>query len=542
MKNYIENIKFAGVPIYNPKSSSEVKVRIEAERNLRSKYQQGKYSDPDVINSILQHQFTFYNEKLEKLISKIASRHFMEFILFQFDQASNIENIFKQGNLSPSETDNWKEIGPVFRRTAKFLAEQIVLLQPDEAPRASKDLLSEMLDEIWIAAKEMVELYLLSDQTIMIFPDNTTLEIYPEGNLNYWNLNCKTNNFIQDVSRDTSNRNTFIGPEISSPLFNFDKHDQFIGNALKNNIGATYKEAVSVLRMVIDDCQPLPDGFPVLFIHWSNLVNNIYQLTGLPAKTIENILNGFTMTKTAMESEGRKIWKPKQEYRALRRAFFEMSHCSGKHIAFSKTMAIESWIQLTGNVAFKKFPKEWQSQSVNSGLDALSNYTGTWFEKTVEENLKEIGFIGLGSIKKSIGKKQDIIYIPDDVGEIDFLGYSEGEKVLIVAECKMVQTSFESKFYRDDLSKFVTSKKSYLKKFRRKVEWVIKNRDAVINSLNSLNIYSTSIKECSVVTAIITFFPNISKYFIEEYPCISLTNLMLDYYEAGKWPYSIGTY
>jgi uncharacterized membrane protein len=29
---------------------------------------------------------------------------------------------------------------------------------------------------------------------------------------------------------------------------------------------------------------------------------------------------------------------------------------------------------------------------------------------------------------------------------------------------------------------------------------------------------------------------------INEYPCISLTNLMLDYREEGKWPYSVGVY
>jgi hypothetical protein len=377
----------------------------------------------------------------------------------------------------------------------------------------------------------------------MIFPKDTTIEIYPEGSTPFWELKLhKTYNLNQDVRRDTANRNSFVGPEISSPLLNIDQHDQILGSALKDTIGASYKEAIRALRMVIEGSQPAPGGFPTLFIHSSNLVDIVSSQTLLPVKTVKTILNGFTITKTAMESEGRELWKPKQEYRAFRRAFFEMPHSSGMHIAFSKRMAMECWLQLTLNVVFNQFPIEWRSQSVDSGLATLSNLAGTWFENTVEKNLRRIGFIGLRSIKKRIGENQNAIYIPGDVGEIDFLGYSENGRLMIVAECKMVQGSYEAKFFRDDMSDFVTSKKSYLNKFRRKVEWVIQNRDAVISALSSSGIYSNAVEPGSIVTAIITFFPNIAQYFIHEYPCISLTNLMLDYQEAGKWPYSVGVY
>jgi len=535
--------KFAGVQIYRPSYYSEVKSRTEAEANLRSKFRPGTYSDPATINSLLQHQFAHFSKKLGDLIPKAASRHFMEFILSQFDQASTIEDLNKQGGLNQAEAEKWDDIGPRFRRAVKYLAERVVQLQPDEAPEASEELLAELSDQIWIAAEEMVDLYILSDQTFMIFPKDTTVEIYPEGTTPFWELKLhKTCNFSQDVNRDTANRSIFVGPEISTPLLNIDQHDQVIGSALKNAIGASYKEAISVLRMVVDGSQPAPDGFPTLFVHFSNLVDIVSQHTQLLVKTVETILNGFTITKAKMESEGREIWKPKQEYRAFRRAFFEMPHSSGTHIAFSKRMAMESWLQLTLNVVFNQFPVEWRNPSVDSGLAMLSNLAGTWFEKVVEENLGKIGFKGLRSIKKMIGEHQDKVYIPADVGEIDFLGYSENEKLMIIAECKMVQGSYEGKFFRDDMSDFVTSKKSYLSKFSRKVQWVIQNQGAVISALNSSGIYSTAVELGSIATAIITFFPNIAQYFIYEYPCVSLTNLMLDYREAGKWPYSVGIY
>ena len=367
--------------------------------------------------------------------------------------------------------------------------------------------------------------------------------IYPEGRAPFWELKLlKTCNLSQDVSRDTANRSIFMGSEISTPLFNIDLHDQVIGSSLKSAIGASYREAISVLRMVVDGSQPVPEGFPTLFVHFSNLVNIVSQHTQLPAKTVETILNGFTITKARMESEGREVWKPKQEYRAFRRAFFEMPQSSGTHIAFSERMAMESWLQLTLNVVFNQFPVEWRNPSVDTSLAMLSNLAGTWFEKIVEENLGKIGFKGLRSIKKMTGEHHNRVHIPADVGEIDFLGYSENEKLMLIAECKMVQGSYEGKFFRDDISAFVTCKKSYSRKFSRKVQWVIQNREAVISALNTSGMYSTTVKPGSTATAIITFFPNIAQYFIHEYPCVSLTNLMLDYREAGKWPYSVGIY
>src|SRR4030042_4619790 len=104
--------KFAGIPIYRPRYSSEVKSRIEAEMNLRSKFAPGTYSDPAIINSILQHQFACFSKKLRDLIPKVASRHFMEFILFQFDQASLIEDLHKQGNLTQYDAVRWGEVSP----------------------------------------------------------------------------------------------------------------------------------------------------------------------------------------------------------------------------------------------------------------------------------------------------------------------------------------------------------------------------------------------------------------------------------------------
>ncbi|MCL6755024.1 hypothetical protein KBT16_30250 [Nostoc sp. CCCryo 231-06] len=535
--------RFGDIEIYRPRHSSELKLRIESEAHLRSAFSYGIYSEQEKINKILLHQFGFYSKKFEEIIPKLASRHFIEFVLFQFDQASDIEEKYKHGQLSDSEAFRWRDLGPKFRRSVKYLTERIVLLQPDEAPDTPKESLISLVDEIWIAAEEMVNHYLVSDQTFMVFADYTTLEIYPEGSFDLWSLDVHKNCDIQEaVRRDTENRRSVIGTYVSF-LSDIGTHNQIIGNALKETIGVSYDEAISLLAIVIRDSIPAPEeGFPVLFLHRYNLIETLHQHTKLPREAIEIVLDSFTLRKADMELEGREVWKPKQEYRSLRRAFFEMPHATGTHIVFAKSMALESLNQLATSIVFKHIPPEWKSETVDAALASLSNKAGNWFETVVQKSLQRIGFIGLKSIKKQIGNKDSVIKIPTEVGEIDFIGYCEREKLLLIAECKMVQGGFEGKFFRDDIKEFITSKKSYLNKYSRKVKWLQENVPLVINALNSMGLYAAPIQPSAIATAIITYYPTIAQCFIEEYPCVSITNLMLDYEDNGEWSYTSGIY
>lgn len=535
--------RFGDIEIYRPRLSSELKLRIESEAHLRAAFPAGSYSEQEEINKILLHQFGFYSKKFEEIIPKLASRHFIEFVLFQFDLASNIEEKYKHGQLSDNEASRWSELGPKLRRAVKYLTERIVLLQPDEAPDTPKEYLISLVDEIWIAAEEMVNHYLVSDQTFLIFADYTTFEIYPEGSFDLWNLDVnKTCDIQEAVRRDTENRRSVIGADVNF-ISDIGNHNKIIGNALKETIGVSYDEAISLLAIVINNSMPAPEeGFPILFLHRSNLIEVLHQHTKLPKKAIEIVIDSFTIRKADMELEGREVWKPKQEYRSLRRAFFEMPHAIGTHIAFSKSMALESLNQLVTSIAFKQIPPEWKSETVDAALANLSNLAGNWFENIVQKSLQGIGFIGLKSIKKQIGNKDIVIKIPTEVGEIDFLGYSEKEKLLLIAECKMVQGGFEGKFFRDDIKEFVTSKKSYLKKYSRKVKWLQDNVPLVINALNSMGLYATPIQPFAIATAIITYYPTIAQCFIEEYPCVSITNLMLDHKYNGQWSYPNGIY
>ena len=173
---------FGGIRIFRPRTESEIAFRIEAEQNLRSKYAVGTYTNKDTINEILRHQFGFYSNIVAETIPSIASLHFVDFLLFQYGESSKVEfTVYRGGKLNARDRAEWAAIGPVFRRAVNYLIELAVQLAPEEQPAASEASLLSLSDRVWICAEELIELYILSDQTFLIFPDDTTLAIYPEG-------------------------------------------------------------------------------------------------------------------------------------------------------------------------------------------------------------------------------------------------------------------------------------------------------------------------------------------------------------------------
>lgn len=531
---------FGNIPYYRPKPSSELELRLEAETHLRSQYPTGIYREAKEINDIVQYLFSFYKKKLNEILPQIASRGFLEFLLFQYDQSFLINSLFKKKLLSPSEMASWSKIGAQSRRAIKYMAENIILLQPTREPDFKRSKLVKLVDYLWIAAEEMVELYLLSDQTINIFPDSSTLEILPEAQSVFFKLtSSKEFAFLDLVNRDRENKASYLGEGISPFELNMIEHSSFMDEAMKLDIGATYKECLSLIANLIQDAEPVPNGLPVVFVNNEYLVHQLSQFSKIQPAIIERILSGFTLTKKNMELEERQLWKPKQEYRAFRRGFFLLQDEGAPHIAFSKHMAKENLTFLIISVVYQHLPPEWCGSNTQKALAAISNKAGKWFEGIVIKNLKEIGILGR-SYKNKIGNVKNYIEIPSGVGEIDFLGYSESEQTLFILECKMVNSGTEPKFYRKDIETFVLKKNSYLKQFEKKHQWINQNLQQIIDILNTTKEFNQSTKVKKLATGFITLSPSIATYFIEQYPCVSLTNLMEDYAIHKSWPYSLG--
>ena len=99
----------------------------------------------------------------------------------------------------------------------------------------------------------------------------------------------------------------------------------------------------------------------------------------------------------------------------------------------------------------------------------------------------------------------------------------------------MVNAALEAKFFRDDVSAFAGEKNSYASKFRNMVDWVLKNHHSVEAALN-LPVGATR----GLATAMITLYPTISSIFIDDFPCVTVTEFVSAYslHQRGNLAFS----
>jgi len=199
-------------------------------------------------------------------------------------------------------------------------------------------------------------------------------------------------------------------------------------------------------------------------------------------------------------------------------------------------MALECLNILIADVPFKKLPPEWQSTNVKKALDVLSLRAGRWFEQVVERNLETLGIAGSSSVKTlSLGSGQTL-RIPSNVGEIDFLGFDEAQKMLVIIEAKQVGYATEPRMFRDDQSKFIEGSDSYSAKFIKKYNWVLDNVESVEKHFAYK--FNLEIKLELAGYAMITLYPTIVSTKLKEFSCVSISEFMRKAEGSDAWPFS----
>jgi hypothetical protein len=536
--------RFGGVEVFRPGWTATIALRNEAEAHFRAKFKPGTYVGRDAVNNTLQHHFAFYAQKLGQILPGIASRDYLEFVLFQYERSSVVESLEKKGQLKEHEEGSWQKTGPALRRALKYLAERTVLLSPQESPKEKKPPhMLRQAEQALLCAEQLVQLYMESDKVFSLFPDTTTVEVLPEGELEIFRTHWEddfSSEIVLRMKRDTKNRAKFIQP--IPPQMLPAGQDTNLADVFRQTIGVTLQQALGVIRAVVDHTQKPPTPMGIPFCSREMIVREITRYSGFPREGVEKALNGFTVTRPGMQSEGREVFKPKQEHRAYRRGFFEMPHTTGPHLAWSQQMAIENAVALITDLPMKQVPVEWKSPAVESALGRLSNGVGRWFQTSVARNFKELGFVGIDSAKGTIDHGPTALSIPPNVGEIDFLGHSPADKAVIVAECKYVRGGAEPKFYRDDLTEFVTSTNAFMKRLERKAEWIVQNLFRVRQALSAATGSPISEDTRRVFSVMVTYYPSCAAHFWKRAPCVSLAEFMLDYQFEGRWPYKTGKY
>jgi hypothetical protein len=530
-----------GVKLFQPRVESEMLERYEAEKHLREGYASGSYNEPRKINEILQYQYGHFYTLLNAQIPKSSSRHLMEFLLGQYDFTLKINEIHKEGKLPNEDREFWAERGPIIRRGLKHLAELVAKLAPPEAPQLHEGGLLHNLETIVICAELLVQLYIMSDQTYGVHPDESTLTILPDGGGDYLRLTIKGfqrfEGFHERIAKDTARQSDYLGD--IPPRYDIKYQASELDPGFNAEFSVSYRDSIKLLHDLIDKAVvPDPDSFDVPFVHRQVMIDEVVKVTGINKSAAGRLIGGFSLTQKTLQD--RLLYKPTQEYRAFRRAFFEMPHDTGPHLTWSRGMARECLLELMKGTLFQRCPSEWKSTSINKALATLQNKSGNWFEAEVDRNMAALGTQGKASLKDGIGVGPDRVVIPADIGEIDYLGFFPAEGLLTLLEDKMVDGGFEPTYFRDDLSSFVTAKKPYAEQLKRKAEWVRNNLAAVCKGLSSLLPGKPAINPTRVAGALVTLHPSYAAYFITDYPCVSLTELMDEYKAKGAWPFAAG--
>lgn len=533
--------ELCGVPIYRPRTATEVLVRAEAEMYLRAKYESGTYTDSKKINEIIHYQFCFFDSQLKMIIPKIGSRHFIEFILHQYDLSCQIDSIWKKGELPAENANDWPGYLAQRRRALKYLAECTAMFGTNEAPTAAENDLLDLTDRAMICAEELVQMATLSDQTYMLFPDDSQLFINPPGKLDYFFLDVARpigKEFLHRTRKDLGLRRKYI--PFDYPLYDKDMRISILNEAFQTVFGLSHEGCIYILESLIHNATVPPSGFPIPFVPRDQMVKNASEVSGATPEAIERILNGFTASRTNMIAEGRQVWKPKQEYRAWRRGFFDFPHHTGIHLTWSKGMAKECMAVTIRDMAFQRVPPEWEAPSIRQGLNLLANRCGKEFERFCADHLKQRGFHIAASFRNYIGTGEAKQIIPGNVGELDCLAYSPTKRLLVLLECKLVQSGTEAVRFRDDLAQFTNPKDGFFVKFQKKVDWVRQNMKTIAMALESLpEAAGLDITPTETTIALVTFYPSIASYYT-QFPCMSISELLDSLDTTGEWPYPQG--
>lgn len=520
-----------GIEIFRADKKIENYVYKHIKMRVFDRYKSNKYTNKNEVKEIVNYMYEEYYRLLDDNLPIIDQWEFTIFLMNQYDVYGQVEIEYKKGNLTPSDTLFWRDYGVFTRRAIKHLLELLCIagMKEHSSENISKEIQERSLSICFIAVEELVSLYMRSESYYRLYDDVTL--ILDASKYIYFNV-IEDGRYDFDPRVELINADEYIGvenilrsPDIQAEILNYSFEEKFSIN---------YLSLLSTLQYLILNLGEENENFCCFPL--DVIIKSLSEDLKINEVQVSGIISGFSLTAESMLSEGRELYKPKQQYRAYKRGFFIFENEKVKYIIFSKRMARECFDLLVSDVCFRKIPPEWESNLIKKSLDKLSLEAGKWFERVVDRNLKSLGIQGELSVKSLKFRNKKIIHIPKSIGEIDFIGYSEKEKLLIIIEAKQVGFSSEPRMYIDDLDKFITSENGYVKKFQKKINWVIDNKDEVCKFLNEKTKKEVTIN--TIGYAMITHYPLYIASEIEEFSCLSLTKFMMEYKCNNGWVFS----
>lgn len=508
--------------IFRPLKNIEDEQYSLIKNKVFNNFAPGHYTNLDEIISVCSFIYNEHEKVLKENVSKLSTLSLIEFILNQYDKYSQVNKYFHENLLGSNEEIEWLHYASHSRRGIKYLCEYLCQfhtqisteLKLQASIKSDLEEESETLSRIFISIEEMCSTYIRIDSYKYLY-DEVEL-ILDEKKFIYFtvpqDLDPKNHLDIRNEKRE------ILKLIYDRPYaHNIKDHSKTLESSFNQHLGICYEKIINFLMEVISSSVGAYN-----FIKKSDIISDLSCKHRIDIKQATDIIHGFSIRPINLET--RRLFNPKQEHRAYHRGFFEFMDNDIPILIYSKQMAIESLDILINNICYQKLPEEWKTREVELQLTTLSNKAGKWFEELIRTNL--IAHTPIKSIHsvKTLHSHGKTIKLPSNVGEIDFIGYSAQDSSIFIIEAKNVRFTTEPKLFRDDLSKFISGKKSYSEKFIVKCQWVKDNLNIVTNGLKKRGVKVGEVKHIFFVMIILSPSPIEDK--ITEFSCVNLVKFI----------------
>ncbi|ELV8759725.1 hypothetical protein QNE81_004316, partial [Vibrio vulnificus] len=233
--------------MYRPFEYIERKIRKDYETEMYAKFECAAYSEKKEIGSVLKTAFLFYEKILEDNLKKAASIDMLAFVLSEYENYYEMSIRYKKGELSEQEISFWGEYGSKTKRALKYLSEKIVAKLPNEVGDNIDH--QSALSHCWIAAEEMVALYMSSQVGYSLFPEDCQLTIEDRTKYNFMQFKCdKLENAFNSLNLHGFSNNEELA--LSQP-FDANIQNEYFGNVFKKLFNIDYSSCLYLIQSLI---------------------------------------------------------------------------------------------------------------------------------------------------------------------------------------------------------------------------------------------------------------------------------------------------
>lgn len=517
-KNLFNYELYYDIPIITPRNSIAFQVRKDVETYIRSKYAPGIYQNPKIINSIIKDVFSFLDNKITPLIQKLSCFELIKLLLDEYSKSCAVQEYYSRGVSSPSR-ELWKERNG-FRRSVKYLAEKMLEFF-EENKQISMDVQLTDFELLIELTETAFDFSFQSATTYGISRERTVYELYKESTnpyQQYYNLN------IVDCDYEASENAKLI-------------YRQFVekNGGLHNNLFKNYDEALKreqndescinlqYIFKIFDILQHLDSQTNDIFIKKNELKRFLTENHNIPLNSANLFFDVFSINKEKLKKEPRVIYNTKQKYRLKTRFILEFESNKTSYLLYTLEMLNEAYIMFHKSLCYNNLPNELKSEKLNDISAQITKSYGKKFEIFANSFLITKGFVGNNSKRKLPSG----LRIPNDVGEIDFLGYSKDHQRVVCFEFKNIFYSTDPLEFRDDLDTFIRKKDSYLNKFKKKIDFVKAHIEELTNYYRQKD--SVELSKSQLIVGMLTYAPNISRFFMTDCKCMSLAEFEVEW-------------